>query len=176
MKMNTFLTLTGLTALMVAASATLAADNMILTGTLRAHACSLHPDDNTINVVFGELGTRDLYLNGGTREQPFSIRLLDCNPAVANEVQITFDGQRNPFIPGSLALNSGSAASGVAIIISDANKHQLNPGTALTLPVIAGNNTLLFHRRLQVEPDALNNEGIISGNFSANATFTLFYP
>lgn len=150
--------------------------NMAFSGTLRAHACSLHPDDDVIEVDFSEVGTRDLYLRGRTANQPFSMRLTDCNPAVSDEVQIMFEGNRNPAIPGALALDSSSAARGVAIVLSDATQRDINLGTALTLPVTAAASTLVFHRRLQVEPDALINEGIVSGSFTANSTFTLFYP
>ncbi len=158
------------------AGAALAADNMAFSGTLRAHACSLHPDDGVIDIDFSDVGTRDLYLNGGTANQPFAIRLIDCKSAVASEVDITFEGSRSPTIPGALALDSASIARGVAVVLSDAAQRQISLGTALTLPLTGATNTLHFHRRLQVEPDALVSDGIVSGTFSANSTFTLYYP
>lgn len=176
MKISNHMALPLVAALVGFAGSALAADNMAFSGTLRAHACSLHPDDGMIEMEFGEVGSRDLYLSGGTANQPFTIRLIDCNPAVASAVEVTFEGSRSTAISGALALDSGSAASGIAVVLSDAVQRQINLGTALTLPLTAATNTLLFHRRLQVEPDALANEDIVPGDFSANSTFALYYP
>ncbi|WP_336777668.1 fimbrial protein [Pantoea sp. USHLN256] len=174
MKMKNLLPL--LVSLAACSGTAWAADNMTFSGNLRAHACTLHPDDAVVEVDFNEIGTRDLYLSGGTPNQPFNIRLLDCNTSVASELLITFDGTRNAEIPGALALESSSEASGVAVVLSDASQRPIALGTALRLPLNSGSNSLQFHRRLQVEPDALRGEGIISGTFSANSTFTLYYP
>lgn len=153
-----------------------AADNMQFSGTLRAHACSLHPDDGEINIDFGEIGTRDLYLQGGTPPQPFEIRLIDCNLAVASEVQVTFSGTPNTKIHGALALDVTSKASGFAIVLSNFDHTPISLGSTFTLPLVKGSNILQFYRQLQVEPDALLNDTITSGDFTANSTFTLIYP
>jgi type 1 fimbria pilin len=176
MKMKMRQALLLLTALAGSSGAVMAADNMRFYGTLHAHACLLHPDDENIDIDFSESGTRDLYLRGGTQNQPFSIRLMDCNTAVAGEVQITFDGLRNPSLPGALALDPGSEASGVAIVLSDATQRDIRLGDPQVLPVTGSETTLQFHHRLQVEPDVLVRESIVSGTFQANTTFSLVYP
>lgn len=153
-----------------------AADNLNFKGILRAHACSLHPDDGEIKIDFGEIGTRDLYLQGGTSPQKFDIRLIGCNLTVADEVQVTFEGSRSVTVPGALALDSSSSAGGVAIVLSDAAQTPLALGTSVTLPLVRGDNTLSFHRQLVVEPDALAQDKIVSGKFNANSNFVLFYP
>ncbi|WDZ51802.1 fimbrial protein [Acinetobacter vivianii] len=167
-----------LVALTASVSATLvnAADNMAFKGTLRAHACTLHPDDRAIQIDFLDLGTHSLYLYGGTADQRFDIRLLNCNVNVASDVQVTFQGTPNNTIPGALALDASSQAAGFAIVLKDAAKQQLNLGDMSSSPIVGADTTLEFYRRVQVEPDALVNRGIVPGVFTASATFELFYP
>lgn len=153
-----------------------AADNMNFKGTLRAHACTLHPDDRDIRIDFDSLGSRDLYLNGGTADEPFYIRLLNCNVNVAGTVEATFMGNQSANIPGALALDSGSTAAGFAIALKDAYRQPLKLGDASRSPLTGTDTTLVFYRRLQVEPDALVNNGIVPGVFSASGTFELYYP
>lgn len=153
-----------------------AVDNMEFKGTLRAHACTLHPNDNLIQIDFADLGTRDLYLQGGTADQRFDLRLLNCNVSVANNVLITFQGTSNSTIPGALALDAGSQAAGFAIALKDAARKPLKLGDTHSSPIVGTNTTLVFYQHVQVEPDALVNNGIVPGAFTANATFALFYP
>ncbi|EML5381010.1 MULTISPECIES: fimbrial protein [Enterobacter] len=153
-----------------------AADNISFKGTLRAHACTLHPDDQDIQIDFDQLGSRDLYLNGGTADEPFNIRLQNCNIRVASTVEATFVGNQSAKIPGALALDAGSTAAGFAIVLKDAYRQPLKLGDASSSPLTGTDTTLVFYRRLQVDPDALLNNGIVPGTFSASGTFTLFYP
>ena len=153
-----------------------AADNMTFGGSLRAHACTLHPDDGQIAIDFGEVGNRDLYLSGSTPDVPFHLRLLNCNTQVAQNVEVTFSGAANGKIPGALALDGGSTAKGIAILLKDASLQPLPLGTAYTGRLSQGETTLTFNRSLQVEPDALANNGIVPGSFTASGTFSLLYP
>ncbi|NJQ21815.1 type 1 fimbrial protein [Pantoea sp. LS15] len=153
-----------------------AADNMAFSGTLRAQACTLHPDDALISVKFDGVGTRDLYLNGGTDDERFTIRLLNCNRKVAGSVETTFLGHTNTKIPGSLALDSGSKAGGFAIMFKDAARNSVKIGEQSASPLTEPDTELVFYRRLQVEPDALVTKGITPGHFTANASFELYYP
>lgn len=153
-----------------------AADNMSFKGTLRAHACTLHPDDQDIQIDFDQLGSRDLYLNGGTADEPFNIRLQNCDTRVASTVEATFVGNQSAKIPGALALDAGSTAAGFAIGLKDAEQKPLKLGDVSRSPLTGTDTTLVFYRRLQVEPDALINNGIVPGTFSASGTFTLYYP
>lgn len=172
--MNNFMALLALGLLMSGAAG--AADNMHFSGTLRAQACTLHPDDQDIQIDFAQLGSRDLYLNGGTVDEAFNIRLQNCNLQVANTVEVTFMGNQSGKIPGALALDAGSTAAGFAITLKDANRQPLKLGDVSSSSLTASDTTLLFYRRLQVEPDALINNGIVPGDFSASGTFALFYP
>lgn len=153
-----------------------AADNMAFSGTLRAHACTLHPDDQNIQIDFEQIGSRDLYLNGGTPDEQFSIRLQNCNARVASSVEVRFMGNQSAKLPGALALDAGSVSSGFAIALKDAYRQPLKLGEVSSSPLTGTDTTLIFYRRLQVEPDALVNNGIVPGTFSASGTFELFYP
>ncbi|HEY3983526.1 fimbrial protein [Cedecea sp.] len=151
----------------------LAADNMTFEGTLRAHACTLHPDDKVISIDFGELGSRNLYLSGGTPDTAFYIRLLNCNTAVARDVLVTFMGNQSTQIPGALALDPGSDATGFAVVLKDAARMPLRLGDTSTTALLSPETTLLFHHRLVVEPGA---QVVTPGQFSASGTFELLYP
>ncbi|MFP2504996.1 fimbrial protein [Buttiauxella gaviniae] len=153
-----------------------AADNLMLSGTLRAHACTLHPDDRDIQIVFADVGTGDLYMQGGTEDEPFSLRLENCNLNVASTVEVTFTGNQSTQVPGALALDAGSQAKGLVIVLKDANRQPLKLGDASSAMLDGQEVSLLFYRNLQVEPDALINNGIVPGTFSASGTFALFYP
>lgn len=163
-------------ALTLLATGAAEAVDMNFGGTLRAQACTLHPDDQVIRVDFDLAGSRDLYLNGGTPDEPFNIRLQNCNANVATEVEVTFMGNQSAKIPGALALDAGSAAAGFAIALKDAYRQPLKLGDASRSPLTGTDTTLVFYRRLQVEPDALANNGIVPGVFNASGTFELFYP
>ena len=167
--------ITALACVALTASASTAA-NMDFKGTLRAQACTLHPSDSVIKIDFFDLGSRDLYLYGGTADQPFSLRLENCNVNVASDVLVTFQGAPNSKIPGALALEASSQAAGFAIALKDAARQPLKLGDTHSSPIVGTNTTLEFYHHVQVEPDALVNNGIVLGAFTANATFALFYP
>lgn len=171
MKMKSAMALLALS--LLAAGVTLAADNMAFEGTLRAHACTLHPDDKMIPIDFGDLASRDLYLSGGTPDVAFNIRLLDCNTAVARDVLVTFMGNQSTQIPGALALDPGSAAAGFAVVLKDAAKMPLRLGDTHSTALVRPDTTLLFHHSLAVVPGV---QAVTPGQFSANGTFELHYP
>ena len=85
-------------------------------------------------------------------------------------------GNQSANVPGALALDASSTAAGFAITLKDTNRQSLKLGDASSSPLTSPDATLRFYHRLQVEPDALINNGIVPGNFSASGTFALFYP
>lgn len=165
-----------LAAIALCSCAVQAADNITFGGTLRAEPCTLHPDDDAVKVAFSDTGVANLYRYGSTPDQRFIIRLINCQPGVAHEVRLTFAGNESAGLPGSLALDAGSVASGFAITLSDAAAQPLKLGEESIAMVNDQDSTLTFYRRLKVEPDALANRSIVAGVFTASGTFTLFYP
>ncbi|BEM57023.1 hypothetical protein SME22J_08840 [Serratia marcescens] len=159
-------------ALILLTTGTAEAVEMIFGGTLRAQACTLHPDDRVIQIDFDDVGSNELKRDGGTPDEPFNIRLQNCNANVASEVAVTFMGNQSAGIPGALALDAGSVAAGFAVVLKDAFLQPLKLGDASRSPLTGTNVALVFYRRLQVEPGS----AITPGRYSASGTFELFYP
>lgn len=164
-------------ALVVLASCKLhAADNITFSGTMRAEACTLHPDDDAIRITLSDTGVANLYRYGSTPDKRFIIRLVNCQPGVAHEVQVTFLGNQSTGLPGALAPDAGSSASGFAIALKNAAGQPLKLGDASSSWINGPDATLTFYHLIQAEPDAVANRTIVAGSFTASGTFTLVYP
>ena len=145
-------------------------------GNLVAEPCTLLPEDESIAVEFGTMIDKNLYLNTRTHSKPFQLRLMDCDTSLSKMVKITFSGTESVALPGLLALDGGSEASGVAIGM------ETQDGQALALnqqsrgwEISDGNNTITLQAYVKGEPDAIINKSIERGMFTAVATFTLEY-
>ncbi|MGN7915784.1 fimbrial protein [Enterobacter sp. 22466] len=151
-------------------------NNLQFDGTLVATPCTLDPDTTTIQLDFGTVSDKYLYINTRTHSKPFSIRLLDCDLTLGKSVVFTFTGTPDKELPELLGLAS-KPASGIAIGMEQAD------GTALPInkatpayQLMTGDNTFTFKGYVQGEPSALQKHSIGRGDFSATATFTLDYP
>jgi type 1 fimbria pilin len=153
-----------------------ASANMNFSGELAAEACTIVPGDEDISVDFDEISAQDLYSQQRTPGKSFRVRLQDCDLNVANSVTITFRGTQNSALPGLLALDSSSTASGIAIGLETPQSQPLPLNQASTpLLLNNGNYTINLLAYIQAEPDAIANRDIIPGNYSAVATFMLDY-
>ncbi|MFS7243196.1 fimbrial protein [Serratia proteamaculans] len=150
-------------------------DNLRFDGALVAEPCELDPKTTDIALDFGPVVDKYLYLNIRTPSKPVTIRLLGCDLSLGKTVSLTFSGSVSPELPGLLALTKGTAG-GIAIgmELPDGSPLPLNKATPL-LTLMAGGTTLTLMNYVQGEPVALKNHGIVSGDFSAVATFTLTY-
>ncbi|MDH1321535.1 type 1 fimbrial protein [Enterobacter bugandensis] len=158
------------------ASAWAANDNLQFNGTLTTEPCTLDPDSMNINVDFGTVIDKYLYINMRTHSKPFDIRLLGCDTTLGKSVTVTFKGTPDSELPSLLALSSGSA-SGIAIGLEQADGTVLpinQPASASYF--MAGNNVLSFRGYVQIKPSAMQNLNVARGNFNAMATFALDYP
>ncbi|WPU21980.1 fimbrial protein [Cedecea neteri] len=151
-------------------------NNLHFDGTLVADPCMLDPKTTDIQLDFGEVVDRYLYLNTRTHSQPFTINLIECDTRLGNSVLMTFKGTESSELPGLLALSTGPA-SGIAIGM------ELDDGTPLPFNkatpkfALQDNSTALrFRGYVQGEPTAIKNHGIGRGNFTAVATFEIEYP
>ncbi len=153
------------------------ADNMRLFGALVAEPCALLPGDENILLEFGTVLEKYLYLNKRTHGKPFQLHLTGCDIKPGSGVTLTFSGPASAALPGLLALDGGSQAGGIAIGMETpaGNRLPFNQTSAL-FPLVPGDNVVTLQAYVQGEPDALNNQGIRRGNFSAVATFSLAYP
>lgn len=153
-----------------------AADNMRFHGALVAEPCVIPPGEEEIKLDFGTVIDKYLYLNQRTHGQSFQLHLTECDLSLGNMLKITFSGMESPALPGLLALDGASQASGIAIGMETAD------GQALPLnksgqgyPLLAGDNVIELKAFVQGEPQALANQSIERGPFQAVATFSLEY-
>ena len=153
----------------------MAADNLKMDGTLVADPCELDPTTTTLEVNFKEVFEKELYLNIRTPPIPFTIRLINCDITLGNQVQFTFSGKESAALPGYLATTG--TAKGIAIGIEDMNGTLMpvnKTGPEMTLD--RDSFSLTLQGFVQGEPDAIKNENIIPGDFAATATFEASYP
>lgn len=151
-------------------------NNLNFDGTLVADPCTLDPSTTDIELDFGTVIDKYLYLNTRTHSQPFVIRLLDCDLTLGKMVNFTFSGTPDKELNDLLALSRGPA-SGVAIGIElpDGKLLPLNKPTP-GFELMTGTTELIFKGFVQGEPTALQNHSIVRGEFTAVTTFTLDYP
>lgn len=151
-------------------------NNLRFDGALVMDPCVLDPKTTDIELDFGTVIDKYLYLNTRTHSRPFTLNLLECDTRLGSSVVMTFKGTESKELPGLLALTGGSA-TGVAIGMELDDGRQLpfnkaTPGFALQDGVTA----LRFKGYVQGEPTALKNHSIGRGDFTAVATFEIAYP
>lgn len=154
-----------------------AADNMHFHGTLVAQPCVIQPGEEVISLDFGTVIDKYLYQNQRTNSQPFVLHLSSCDLSLGTSAGITFTGVENLTLPGLLALDASSQASGIAIGIETQNGAPLsiNKAKVTRYPLSAGDNFIHMQAYVQAEPAALTNRTIAKGPFSAVVTFSLAY-
>ncbi|WP_233475453.1 fimbrial protein [Pseudomonas carnis] len=145
-------------------------------GALVAEPCVIPPGEENIKLDFGTVIDKYLYLNQRTHGQSFQLHLTECDLSMGNMLKMTFSGMESKALPGLLALDGASQASGIAIGMETAY------GQALPLnksgqgyPLVAGDNVIELKAFVQGEPQALANQSIERGPFQAVATFSLEY-
>ncbi|WOE31665.1 MULTISPECIES: fimbrial protein [unclassified Acinetobacter] len=146
--------------------------------------CSIVSDD-PIQVEFGQISNKVLQKNTNTGEshiRPFQIELADCSfdektpgsgEYVGNNLSIKFSytsaADTGPGV-NYVGLD-GVANSGVGIVITSGNQ-QVQNNTPLKLGTLqSGPNTLEFASYVK----GLGDSSIMTGEFYANANFTLSY-
>lgn len=165
-------------ALMAVPLPTLAAgdNNVYLYGTLAAEPCVIQPGDEEIPLDFGTIIDKYLYLNTRTLGQAFEIRLKECDLTQGKTVSVNFTGTESSALPGLLALDGSSTATGIAIGFETQSAQPLPLNQASNKSLLQeGNNTIALKAYVQGEPGALRDQSIKRGPFSAVATFHLEY-
>lgn len=153
-----------------------AADNLNIKGVLVEEACSIRPEDEALELDF-ETTTRELYLNARTSGKAFQIHLEGCDTSIGDFVTTTFSGNESLVLPGLLALSAGSAAKGVVIGLETPENKPLPLNVASDQQALRnGSNLIEFKAFVRGEPEALKDQTIVAGRFSAVSTFTLSYP
>lgn len=147
------------------------AENMQFSGELVSTACNIIPPED---IQLQNAVSKYLYNNTRTQGQTFTIKLIDCDLAISDRVEITFSGDGNPALPGLLSV-TGIKGIGVGLEGVDDKPIKLDKDT-LTTMLNKGSNDLTFKVYVQGEPEAIKNKTIEPGQFSAITTFNLVYP
>jgi type 1 fimbria pilin len=163
-------------ATLLLSTAVQAVDNMHFHGALVAEPCVLAPGDENISLDFGTVVDKYLYLNTRTNGQKFTLHLLECDTSVGKSVKITFLGTGSSTLPGLVALDGASQATGIAIGIETPGGRLLALNQASQgYSLIDGGNLISLQAYVQGEPEAVVNRTIQPGPFSAVVTFGLDY-
>lgn len=151
-------------------------NNLQISGTLVSEPCTLDADSNTLTVAFGAVIAKSLYRDSRTTPVPFAVTLTDCDTSIAQAVELTFSGTEDAALPGKLAA-SGEGGTGIAIGIETAEGVELPINT--TTPAFAlqeGTTAINLQAWVQAEPEAIAQQSLIVGDFSAVATIGASYP
>lgn len=145
-------------------------------GALVAEPCVIPPGEEEIQLDFGTIMDRYLYIHGRTLGQRFDIHLAECDLSLGNSVTVMFQGTESTALAGLLAIDGSGGASGIAIgletlggIPQPFNK---NSGEYKLQP---GNNMISLKAYVRGEMNAITTRSIGRGTFSATATFKLDY-
>lgn len=151
-------------------------NNVYLHGALVAEPCVIPPGEEDIALDFGTIIDKYLYLNTRTPGQSFSIHLTECGLSLGKTVNVTFLGAENTALPGLLAIDGGSQATGIAIGLEtqQVKPVPINQPTDNYL-LQEGENRIALKAYVRGEPEAIKNQSIERGPFSATATFRLEY-
>lgn len=154
-----------------------AADNLSFKGNLVEEACTLRPGDEAITLELWDLTSKYLYLNTRSVGKDFKLHLDDCDTSVGNTVTITFGGRENRELPGLLALDGGSGASGIGIGLETLASKPLPLNATSDEQVLTnGANVIELKAYVQGEPKAISDQTIGHGAYTVTSTFTLDYP
>lgn len=152
------------------------ATDIHFSGALIAEPCVIETGDEALELDFGNVIDRELYVNHRSQTMPFTLNLIGCSIDTAKTVAITFSGQESNELAGFLATNPGGGASGIAIGMETLSAQPVlinNPAPPVSIET--GRTLILIRAFIQGEPNAIRDRKITQGAFSAIATFSLNY-
>ncbi|EBS7636498.1 fimbrial protein SteF [Salmonella enterica] len=143
-------------------------------GELIAGACTLVINGNTMATVdFHTVSSGEFNATGQSSRVPFTLSLKECSSALATGVLVTFQGVEDSTLPGLLALEATSTASGFAIGVETTDQKPLaiNATQGATFTLTEGLTTIRLQAWLQKHPT----EDIAPGEFTGTATVSFEY-
>lgn len=149
-------------------------NNLQFSGNLVAEPCVLDPETETVELDFGTIVDKYLYINERIHSQPFTIRLLECDLSLGETVSLTFSGTADSELTDMLAVTG--TASGIAIGLEtlDGTALAFNSATP-NFSLSAGTTNLTLKGYVRGKPSAIQHHAIVKGEFNATANFTLNY-
>ncbi|HDX4051638.1 TPA: fimbrial protein [Enterobacter soli] len=153
-----------------------ATDNLQIRGVLVNEPCVLDPTENTLTVDFKTVIKKGLYKETRTPAFPFTIRLTDCDTSIGKDVMLTLSGDESTALPGLLTTH-GSGSAGIAIGIEMPDKTPIAVNKATAAYALQDDVTEIHLQAfVEAEPDAIKNQTLVAGDFSATATINASYP
>ena len=111
------------------------------------------------------------------RGKRFQLHLEDCDTTIGDSVTIMFGGTENRELPGLLALDGGSGATGIGVGIETLSDKPLPLNAVSDKQLLSdGNNVIELKAYVQGEPTAIRDQTIGHGAYTVTSTFTLDYP
>ncbi|MEN4978167.1 fimbrial protein [Erwinia billingiae] len=151
-------------------------NNLQISGALVSEPCKLDAGNNTLSVAFGSVIAKSLYSDSRTKPVPFAVTLTDCDTSIAQAVNLTFSGIEDAALPGRLAA-SGEGGTGIGIGIETVEGVELPINQATPVFALQNGTTLInLQAWVQAEPDAIDHQSLIPGEFNAVATLDASYP
>ncbi|MNC17356.1 Major MR/P fimbria protein precursor [compost metagenome] len=149
--------------------------NISLHGELVEEPCTLSMASINQTVKLGNVVKNTLYLHQRTHSYGFSIALEDCDISMGNSVEIGFNGVEDLQQPGLLAVNG--IAKGIAIGLETEKGKPLEINKTIESYLLHdGTRSLNFGAYVSASETAIEHQGIVEGDFTANVAFTLYYP
>ncbi|WP_447888361.1 fimbrial protein [Serratia fonticola] len=149
--------------------------NMYLHGELVEEPCTLSMASVKQTVKLGNVIKNTLYLHQRTHSYGFSIVLEECDISLGNSVEIGFRGIEDLQQPGLLAVNGMAEGIAIGLETEDGKPLEINK-TVKSYLLHDGNRTLKFAAYVSASEAAIEHQGIVEGDFTANVAFTLYYP
>ncbi|MEG5552312.1 fimbrial protein [Enterobacter wuhouensis] len=155
----------------------LAAENNVhLHGALVAEPCIIPPGEEEIALDFGAIVDKYIYRNTRTPGQVLSIHLTQCDLSLGKTVSVTLTGIESRALPGLLAIDTGSGATGVVIGLETLEGKPVPLNQEMEkINLKTGSNEIVLQAFIQGEPAAITSQNITLGPFTATTTFSVNY-
>lgn len=165
-----------LMALFAGQSARAGESNVNFKGQLVEDPCTVAagPDGGAVEVDFGSIPDKMLYLHKRTWTQKFHILLEECDLTLGSKVHLTFMGTEDNEQPGLLSVTGGAKHVAVGLLSYNGQAIELNKQTE-DYQLHAGITELDFGAYVQASDSAIKAHNIDRGVFTAVATFRLEY-
>lgn len=140
-------------------------------------ACTLRPGDEAITLELWDLTSKYLYINTRSVGRRFQLHLQECDTTISDSVTITFGGTGNPELPGLLALDAGSGASGIGVGLETLGDKPLPVNSVSDRQVLSdGSNVIELKAYVQGEPAAIRDQTIGHGAYTVTSTLRWTTP
>ncbi|GAA0326542.1 fimbrial protein [Morganella psychrotolerans] len=136
-------------------------------------ACAVATSENNGPVVLNQVRTKNLAVSGdlGNQKKPFSIRLIDCDNSVSENVAVSYSAQTDAAIPAALAnIANGNTAKNVALQIFGPDSKPLATGVQSSLLKIEGTEVII-----PLSVDYIATGAATSGSVRGEATFMIHF-